>query len=84
MVDVVKITTSRDKTKRAKFESRAHNRSGNFWSVVLLGGRVVGNWRASLESGAQDISTDIFTRAGKVGVRRLEAAKASLRDFLKG
>ena len=67
----------------ARFESRAHNRSGNFWPVVLLGGRVVGNWRASLERGAQDISTDIFTRAGKVGVRRLEAAKASLRGFLK-
>lgn len=45
--------------------------------------RAVGNWRAALESGAQDIPTDIFTRAGKVGVRRLEAAKASLRDFLK-
>ena len=66
----------------AKFESRAHNRSGNFWPVVLLGGRVVGNWRASLDRGAPDIPTDIFTRAGKVGVRRLEAAKASLRDFL--
>ena len=68
----------------ARFEARAHNRSGNFWPVVLLGGRVVGNWRASLERGATDISTDIFTRAGKVGVHRLEAAKASLRDFLKG
>ena len=66
----------------AKYEARAHNRSGNFWPVVLLGGRVVGNWRASLDRGAPDIPTDIFTRAGKVGVRRLEAAKASLRDFL--
>jgi hypothetical protein len=68
----------------ARFESRAHNRSGNFWPVVLLGGRVVGNWNASLERGAEDISTDIFLYAGKVGVRRLEAAKTSLRGFLKG
>lgn len=64
-----------------RYEHKAHNNFGIFHPVILLGGKVVGNWKASLASQAQTIATDVFAMKRDVGVRRLEKAKDALRKF---
>ena len=64
-----------------KYEAKAHNRFGIFKPVILLDGKAVGNWKASLLQGAKTIETDIFTQKREMGIKRLEKAKKSLQDF---
>ena len=64
-----------------RHEAKAHNRFGIFKPVVLYEGKVVGNWKASLDQGAKNIETDIFTKKRKIGVRRVQQAEKHLRDF---
>ena len=64
-----------------RYEHKAHNNFGIFHPVILFGGKVVGNWKASLASHAKTITTDVFAMKREVGVRRLEKAKDALRKF---
>lgn len=48
---------------------RAHNRTGNFWPVVLLDGRVVGNWSAA----GGNFNTDFFEAGAAVSQEALDA-----------
>ncbi len=65
-----------------KHEAKAHNRFGIFKPVILYEGKVVGNWKASLDQGAKNIETDIFTKKRESGVRRVQQAEKQLRDFV--
>ncbi len=64
-----------------KHEAKAHNRFGIFKPVILYKGKVVGNWKASLDQGAKNIETDIFTKKREIGIRRVQQAEKQLRDF---
>ncbi len=64
-----------------KHEAKAHNRFGIFKPVILYEGKVVGNWKASLDQGAKNIETDIFTKKREIGVRKVQQAEKLLRDF---
>ena len=64
-----------------KHEAKAHNRFGIFKPVILYEGKVVGNWRTSLDQGAKKIETDIFTKKREIGVRRVQQAENLLRNF---
>lgn len=64
-----------------KHEAKAHNRFGIFKPVILYEGKVVGNWKASLDQRARNIETELFTKKREIGVRRLQQAEKKLQDF---
>lgn len=64
-----------------RHEHKAHNKFGIFHPVILYNGKVVGNWKASLASGAKVVETDVFAQKREMGVRRLEKGKDALRMF---
>lgn len=64
-----------------RHEGKAHNNFGIFKPVILHDGRVVGNWKASIDRGARKVETEVFANKRSVGVRKLQKAIGALQDF---
>ena len=64
-----------------KHEAKAHNKFGIFKPVILHEGRVVGNWKASIDKQATNLTTDLFTEKTKVRKRSLQEATEQLVRF---
>mgnify|MGYP002515702552 FL=1 len=64
-----------------RHEGKAHNGFGIFKPVILHEGRVVGNWRASIDQGARKVETEVFANKRGVGARKLQKATGEFRDF---
>ncbi|MDO4880411.1 MAG: winged helix DNA-binding domain-containing protein [Capnocytophaga sp.] len=66
-----------------KHEAKAHNNFGIFKSVILHEGRVVGNWKASIDGQGNNLSTELFTEKTKVKKTPLKEAVQQFLDFCK-
>ena len=66
-----------------KHEAKAHNKFGIFKPVILHEGRVVGNWKASIDKQATNLTTDLFTEKAKVRKQSLQEAADQLVRFCK-
>ena len=66
-----------------KHEAKAHNKFGIFKPVILHEGRVVGNWKASIDKQATNLTTDLFTEKTKVRKQSLQEATDQLVRFCK-
>ena len=64
-----------------RHEGKAHNSFGIFKPVILHKGRVVGNWRASIDKGTRKVETEVFANKRSVGARKLQKAIEAFRDF---
>ena len=64
-----------------RHEGKAHNNFGIFKPVILHDGRVVGNWKASIDRGARKVETEVFANRRGVGARKLQKAIGALQDF---
>ena len=54
-----------------KHTAKAHNNFGIFKPVILHEGRVVGNWKASIDKQAANLTIDFFAEKSKIGKRNL-------------
>ena len=54
-----------------KHTAKAHNNFGVFKPVILHEGRVVGNWKASIDKQAANLTIDFFAEKSKIGKRNL-------------
>ena len=50
-----------------KHEAKAHNKFGIFKPVILHEGRVVGNWKASIDKQGENRTIDFFAEKSKIG-----------------
>ena len=66
-----------------KHEAKAHNKFGIFKPVILHEGRVVGNWKASIDKQATNLTTDLFAEKTKVKKQSLREATDQLVRFCK-
>ena len=66
-----------------KHEAKAHNKFGIFKPVILHEGRVIGNWKASIDKQATNLTTDLFTEKTKVRKSDLQKASNQLVSFCK-
>ena len=64
-----------------KHEAKAHNKFGIFKPVILHEGRVIGNWKASIDKQATNLTTDLFTEKTKVRKSDLQKATNQLVRF---
>lgn len=69
---------SRDIALPREHTARAHNSTGNFWPVVLVDGRVAGNWRAA---GGQ-VTADPFPGGPGIDLESLDREIARYQGFL--
>ena len=66
-----------------KHTAKAHNNFGIFKPVILHEGRVVGNWKASIDKQAANLITELFAEKSKVKQRSLQEAVNQLMEFCK-
>jgi hypothetical protein len=50
-----------------KHTAKAHNNFGIFKPVILHEGRVVGNWKASIDKQGENLTIDFFADKSKIG-----------------
>ena len=66
-----------------KHTAKAHNNFGIFKPVILHEGRVVGNWKASIDKQAVNLITELFAEKSKVKQRSLQDAINQFVEFCK-
>ena len=66
-----------------KHTAKAHNNFGIFKPVILHEGRVVGNWKASIDKQAENLLTELFAEKSKVKQRSLQDAINQFVEFCK-
>jgi len=66
-----------------KHTAKAHNNFGIFNPVILHEGRVVGNWKASIDKQAANLTIDFFDEKSKIGKRNLQGAVNQFVEFCK-
>lgn len=66
-----------------KHTAKAHNNFGVFKPVILHEGRVVGNWKASIDKQAANLTIDFFAEKSKIGKRNLQGAVNQFVEFCK-
>jgi len=66
-----------------KHTAKAHNNFGVFNPVILHEGRVVGNWKASIDKQAANLTIDFFAEKSKIGKRNLQGAVNQFVQFCK-
>ena len=66
-----------------KHTAKAHNNFGIFNPVILHEGRVVGNWKASIDKQAANLTIDFFAEKSKIGKRNLQGAVNQFVEFCK-
>lgn len=66
-----------------KHTAKAHNNFGIFKPVILHEGRVVGNWKASIDKQASNLLTELFAEKSKVKQQSLQDAINQFVEFCK-
>ena len=66
-----------------KHTAKAHNNFGIFKPVILHEGRVVGNWKASIDKQAANLITELFAEKSKVKQQSLQDAINQFVEFCK-
>ena len=66
-----------------KHTAKAHNNFGIFKPVILHEGRVVGNWKASIDKQAANLLTELFAEKSKVKQQSLQDAINQFMEFCK-
>lgn len=66
-----------------KHTAKAHNNFGIFKPVILHEGRVVGNWKASIDKQAENLLTELFAEKSKVKQQSLQEAINQFVEFCK-
>jgi hypothetical protein len=66
-----------------KHTAKAHNNFGIFNPVILHEGRVVGNWKASIDKQAANLTIDFFAEKSKIRKRNLQGAVNQFVEFCK-
>ena len=66
-----------------KHTAKAHNNFGIFKPVILHEGRVVGNWKASIDKQAANLLTELFAEKSKVKQQSLQDAINQFVEFCK-
>ena len=66
-----------------KHTAKAHNNFGIFKPVILHEGRVVGNWKASIDKQGANLITELFAEKSKVKLRSLQEAINQFVEFCK-
>ena len=66
-----------------KHTAKAHNNFGIFKPVILHEGRVVGNWKASIDKQGANLITELFAEKSKVKQRSLQEAINQFVEFCK-
>jgi len=66
-----------------KHTAKAHNNFGIFKPVILHEGRVVGNWKASIDKQAENLLTELFAEKTKVKQQSLQYAINQFVEFCK-
>lgn len=66
-----------------KHTAKAHNNFGIFNPVILHEGRVVGNWKASIDKQAANLITELFAEKSKVKQQCLQEAINRFMEFCK-
>lgn len=67
----------------AEHQPKAFNRFGTFYPVVLVQGRIVGNWQKMPGGKKPDVSVSFFTRRHGTDKTRLEQARQRYLEFLE-
>lgn len=66
-----------------KHTAKAHNNFGIFKPVILHEGRVVGNWKASIDKQGENLTIDFFAEKSKIGKQTLQGAVNQFVQFCK-
>ena len=66
-----------------KHTAKAHNNFGIFKPVILHEGRVVGNWKASIDKQGANLITELFAEKSKVKQQSLQDAINQFVEFCK-
>ena len=66
-----------------KHIAKAHNNFGIFKPVILHEGRVVGNWKASIDKQAANLITELFAEKSKIKQQSLQEAINRFMEFCK-
>ena len=66
-----------------KHTAKAHNNFGIFKPVILHEGRVVGNWKASIDKQGENLTIDFFAERSKIGKQSLQGAVNQFVEFCK-
>ena len=66
-----------------KHTAKAHNNFGIFKPVILHEGRIVGNWKASIDKQAENLLTELFAEKSKIGKQSLQGAVNQFVQFCK-
>ena len=66
-----------------KHTAKAHNNFGIFKPVILHEGRVVGNWKASIDKQGENLTIDFFAEKSKIGKQSLQGAVNQFVEFCK-
>ena len=66
-----------------KHTAKAHNNFGIFKPVILHEGRVVGNWKASIDKQGENLTIDFFAPKSKIGKQSLQGAVNQFVEFCK-
>ena len=66
-----------------KHTAKAHNNFGIFKPVILHEGRVVGNWKASIDKQAANLITELFAEKSKIKQQSLQEAINRFMEFCK-
>ena len=66
-----------------KHTAKAHNNFGIFKPVILHEGRVVGNWKASIDKQGANLITELFAEKSKVKQQSLQEAVNQFVEFCK-
>ena len=66
-----------------KHTAKAHNNFGIFKPIILHEGRVVGNWKASIDKQGANLITELFAEKSKVKLRSLQEAINQFVEFCK-
>ena len=66
-----------------KHTAKAHNNFGIFNPVILHEGRVVGNWKASIDKQGENLTIDFFAEKSKIGKQSLQGAVNQFVEFCK-
>jgi len=66
-----------------KHTAKAHNNFGIFKPIILHEGRVVGNWKASIDKQGENLTIDFFAEKSKIGKQSLQGAVNQFVQFCK-
>ena len=68
---------------KAEYHSKAFNRWGIFYPVILHNGHIVGNWNKAVKKKELVIETDYFEKGVKVKKGLLQAAEYKYKNYVK-